>query len=75
METQSIDVIQSRPGIYAAVTALSFAFVEVLPDGSMQQLRPTDFARDGELSPGGWRKGVAFYGPLARPAEVPHGST
>lgn len=68
METQSVDVMLSRPGIYIMVTSNALAFCEVDPDGKCHQLRPQDFAKDGELRPGRWRldQGATYYGPLAR---------
>jgi hypothetical protein len=69
METQSVDVVLSTPGIYVLVgNHCTLGFCEVDKDGTCHQLRPQDFARDGELRRGGWRKGVVFYGPLARAA-------
>lgn len=68
METKSVDLMLSRPGIYIMVTDVMLAFCEVDTDGACHQLRPGDFARDGELRPGGWNlpTGITFYGPLAR---------
>lgn len=70
METQSVDVVLSRAGIYIMVTPHALAFCEVDQDGRCHQLRPKDFARDGELRPGGWHlaEGITFYGPLSRVA-------
>jgi hypothetical protein len=68
MKTQSVDVVLSRPGIYVMASATAMAFCEVDHEGRCYQLRPADFARDGELRPGGWilGYGLTFYGPLAR---------
>jgi hypothetical protein len=69
METRSLDVVLSRPGIYVVMSPRIVVFCEVDADGKCHQLRPRDFARDGELRPGLWRldSNHTFYGPLVRP--------
>ncbi len=68
MQTQSVDLMLSKPGIYVVVTSDSLCFCEVEPGGVCHQLRLHDFARDGVLRPGIWNleAGATLYGPLAR---------
>lgn len=65
----SLDVMHSKPGIYAVVTSSGMSWVEVAQEGKCWQLRFDDFARDGELIPGRWlpQHIHAIVGPLVRP--------
>jgi len=78
MATRSLDIMLSRPGIYAVVTPITLAFVEVDDTGRCFQLSLRDYSRDGELVAGGWLPGniAAIHGPFARmPAPAPISST
>lgn len=71
---RSVDVMLSRPGIYAVNTRNTFALVEVDADGHCHQLelQSGTYQRDGELRPGGWdmQTIVAIDGPFARSAHT-----
>lgn len=73
METRSIDVVMSAPGIYFIYSSTKLAMIEVMPDGKCYQLKFQDFTQDGELRPGGWHVGTTFVGPLARPMSQKEG--
>ena len=68
MAHTSIDHMMARPGIYVIQGPLHFFFVEVDKSFTCYQLRPTDYERDGVLSPNGWniRSIHAIHGPFAR---------
>ena len=67
MGTRNIDLMLSRPGIFVVVGDGHVAFCEV-EDGRCWQLTLTDYARDGELRPGGWILDsiIAIHGPFQR---------
>lgn len=71
---RNIDVMLSRPGIYAVNTANSFALVEVTDEGICHQLelRTGTYQRDGVLRPGKWAISeiIALDGPFARTAHT-----
>lgn len=64
----SLDIMLSKPGIYAISFPAGFGFVEVAEEGRCFQLT-LKFERDDELPAGGWMPENihAIYGPLERP--------
>ena len=72
MITKSLDVMMTRAGIYVVMAPMAFYFVEVDAAGSVFQLKPGTFERDGELIPGRWVVSniQAIFGPLARVPET-----
>lgn len=68
MSTRSIDIMLSRPGIYAIVSCEHLLFVEVDDAGQCHQLKLADYSRDGVLTPGFWLidQITAIHGPFAR---------
>jgi hypothetical protein len=70
MATRSIDIMLSKPGIYAVVTFGGVGLVEVDADGRCHQLTLDDHRRDGELHQGGWVLDsiAGILGPFARAA-------
>jgi len=67
---KSLDVVLSRPGIYAVVTPHVLGFVEVDAAGKCFQLELASgtYARDGELRAGGWNIDaiLSIEGPFGR---------
>lgn len=76
MRTRSIDIMLSRPGIYAVESIMAVLFVEVEPGGRCHQLVPRTLQRDGELRPGRWRlQAIAcIAGPFTREQLLPEGA-
>ena len=72
MITKSLDVMMTRAGIYVVMAPMAFCFVEVDAAGSVFQLKPDTFERDGELIHGRWVVSNirAIFGPLARVPET-----
>lgn len=73
---RNIDVMLSRPGIYAIVAYGCMGLVEVDGDGRCYQLELASgtYARDGELRAGGWAIDsiIAIHGPFSRAARTAH---
>lgn len=68
MQTSSIDIIKSNPGIWVLIMR-GVVFIEVESNGTIHQLKPDTFERDGVLREDRWNMPVVFTacGPLARP--------
>jgi hypothetical protein len=68
MITKSLDLVKSNPGIWVVMTSTSISFIESEDDGTIHQLKPDTFERDGVLLPGGWNlvSITRAIGPLAR---------
>lgn len=68
MITKSIDIMKSNPGIWTVITNTGIVFIDVEVNGTVHQLNPSNFERDGELRPDGWNFSSiqTAVGPLAR---------
>ena len=66
--TFSLDVMQSKPGIYVLLLRYGTALVEVAEEGRCFQLDILTYERDGELAADGWNMAAigAILGPFKR---------
>lgn len=68
MITKSVDMLKQKLGIYVLMIPGGVMFIESDADGSIHQLKPDTFERDGILAPDGWnhRSHWTVIGPLQR---------
>jgi len=72
----SLDIMQSKPGIYVLAGSRGMAFVEVIAGGKVFNVNLNTFERDQELTGGRWLiEDMNIFGPFYTTPQLPKGTT